>query len=172
MFKQLNNNHNPTKCFTIAQINNIIFKLKIFIWSTIIVSTWTSVWLNVIPMVGGDIFEIWPPYLPHFSQHLNNTPTCSCNTIPVFGTFPLLFYSQQFTSFPLWGELVDSAVLKVGLEAWGLDTLGISEGGRTSGNGILFLLNTTKCIATLNSASDNAPSFVTSANCLKIKCIW
>ena len=45
---------------------------------------------------------------------------------------------------------------------------GINEGGRVLGSGILFRLKTTKCIATLNSSNVNAPSLVTSDNCLVI----
>jgi hypothetical protein len=44
---------------------------------------------------------------------------------------------------------------------------GTREGGRVSGRSMLFLRNTTKCIAVLNSSRDRAPSLVTSASCLK-----
>lgn len=44
---------------------------------------------------------------------------------------------------------------------------GTREVGKLSGRGILFLLRTTKCIATLNSSKDKAPSLDTSDNCLK-----
>lgn len=46
---------------------------------------------------------------------------------------------------------------------------GMRDGGRVSGRGMLFLRSTTRCMATLNSSSDRAPSFVTSASCLQTR---
>lgn len=43
---------------------------------------------------------------------------------------------------------------------------GSKTGGRCLGREMLFLLNTTRCMAVQNSLKDRAPSLVTSLNCL------
>lgn len=48
---------------------------------------------------------------------------------------------------------------------------GTNDGGSFLGRIILLRLRTTKCMASLNSASESAPSLVTSDNCLK-KYYW
>ena len=46
------------------------------------------------------------------------------------------------------------------------ELIGSRTGGNCLGKAMLFLLNTTRCMAVQNSLRDKAPSFVTSLNCL------
>jgi len=73
----------------------------------------------------------------------------------------------MFTSLLLILEVGDTIVLFVTF-IWTGDTAGgTNEGGSFLGRVILLRLRTTKCMASLNSGNESAPSLVTSDNCLK-----
>lgn len=72
-----------------------------------------------------------------------------------------------FTSLLLILHVGDTTVLFGILTCTGDKTGGTNDDGNFLGRVILLRLRTTKCIASLNSASESAPSLVTSDNCLK-----